>query len=80
MKTKFQKFLAALKQEGQETKEAVGDTSYTSKGGKVTQTATGLKHQAGSGSYGDVGSGWYPGNDWKGDVARMILYMNFDVH
>ena len=31
---------------------------------------------SGSGSYGDVGSGWYPGNDWKGDVARMILYMN----
>lgn len=38
--------------EGEETKEAVGDVSYTSKGGKVTQTATGLKHQAGSGVYG----------------------------
>lgn len=36
----------------EETKEAVGDTSYTSKGGKVTQTATGLTHQAGSGVYG----------------------------
>jgi len=36
----------------EETKEAVGDTSYTSKGGKVTQTATGLTHQAGSGTYG----------------------------
>jgi hypothetical protein len=36
----------------EETKEAVGDVSYTSKGGKVTQTATGLKHQAGSGVYG----------------------------
>jgi hypothetical protein len=38
--------------EEQETKEAVGDKSYTSKGGTVTQTATGLKHQAGSGTYG----------------------------
>jgi hypothetical protein len=38
--------------EEQETKEAVGDKSYTSKGGTVTQTATGLKHQAGSGVYG----------------------------
>jgi hypothetical protein len=36
----------------EETKEAVGDVSYTSKGGKVTQTATGLTHQAGSGVYG----------------------------
>jgi len=36
----------------EETKEAVGDKSYTSKGGTVTQTATGLKHQAGSGVYG----------------------------
>jgi hypothetical protein len=43
----------AKEDEGEEeTKEAVGDVSYTSKGGKVTQTATGLKHQAGSGVYG----------------------------
>ncbi|MDD4204327.1 MAG: endonuclease, partial [Acholeplasmataceae bacterium] len=30
----------------------------------------------GSGSYGAVGSGWYPGDDHIGDVARIILYMN----
>lgn len=31
---------------------------------------------AGSGTAGDVGSGnWYPGNEWKGDVARMMMYM-----
>ena len=35
-----------------EVEEAVGDKSYTSKGGTVTQTPTGLKHQAGSGTYG----------------------------
>ena len=38
--------------EEEETKEAVGDKSYTAKGGTVTQTPTGLKHQAGSGTYG----------------------------
>lgn len=36
----------------EEPKEAVGDKSYTSKGGTVTQTQTGLTHQAGSGTYG----------------------------
>jgi endonuclease I/chitodextrinase len=30
----------------------------------------------GSGNYGTVGSGWYPGDEWKGDVARMIMYLN----
>jgi len=30
----------------------------------------------GSGSYGSVGNGWYPGDDHIGDVARIILYMN----
>jgi endonuclease I len=29
----------------------------------------------GSGNAGIVGSGWYPGDEWKGDVARIILYM-----
>ncbi|GGD85570.1 endonuclease [Planktosalinus lacus] len=34
------------------------------------------KFQDGSGFAGDVGSGnWYPGDEWKGDVARMIMYM-----
>lgn len=31
---------------------------------------------AGSGDSGDVGSGnWYPGDEWKGDVARAMMYM-----
>ncbi len=30
----------------------------------------------GSGGYGKVGSGWYPGDTHKGDVARIVLYMN----
>ena len=30
----------------------------------------------GSGAYGVKNGAWYPGDDWKGDVARMILYVN----
>jgi len=34
------------------------------------------KLAAGSGNAGNVGSGnWYPGDEWKGDVARMMMYM-----
>lgn len=34
------------------------------------------KFQNGNGNAGDVGSGnWYPGDEWKGDVARMMMYM-----
>ncbi|MCF7561356.1 endonuclease [Sabulilitoribacter multivorans] len=31
---------------------------------------------AGSGTYGSTGSAWYPGDDWRGDVARIIMYVN----
>ena len=34
------------------------------------------KFGAGSGNSGDVGSGnWYPGDEWKGDAARIVMYM-----
>lgn len=34
------------------------------------------KFAAGSGNSGDITSTtWYPGNEWKGDVARMVMYM-----
>jgi len=29
-----------------------------------------------SGTHGVKNGAWYPGDDWKGDVARMILYVN----
>lgn len=35
-----------------------------------------LPFASGTGSYGAVTGGWFPGNDWKGDVARMIMYMH----
>lgn len=34
-----------------------------------------LKFIDGSGNSAKVGSGWYPGDEWKGDVARMMMYM-----
>lgn len=33
------------------------------------------KFANGSGNAGDVSGNWYPGDEWKGDVARMIMYM-----
>ncbi|MDG1476171.1 MAG: endonuclease [Vicingaceae bacterium] len=33
------------------------------------------KFASGSGDAGNVGSNWYPGDEWKGDVARMMMYM-----
>ncbi|MCB0380091.1 MAG: endonuclease [Flavobacteriales bacterium] len=30
---------------------------------------------AGSGNAGNAGANWYPGDEWKGDVARMMMYM-----
>jgi len=30
----------------------------------------------GSGTYEKIGDGWYPGDEWKGDVARIVFYVN----
>lgn len=34
-----------------------------------------LKFVTGSGNSKSVSGGWYPGDEWKGDVARMMMYM-----
>ncbi|AUC83996.1 hypothetical protein CW731_01225 [Polaribacter sp. ALD11] len=34
-----------------------------------------LKFADGNGNSGRVSGGWYPGDEWKGDVARMMMYM-----
>lgn len=34
-----------------------------------------LKFAPGNGNSGVVTGGWYPGDEWKGDVARMMMYM-----
>ncbi|MFT5076048.1 MAG: endonuclease I [Saprospiraceae bacterium] len=33
------------------------------------------KFAAGSGNAGNAGSDWYPGDEFKGDIARMMMYM-----
>ena len=33
------------------------------------------KFASGSGNSGTAGTNWYPGDEWKGDVARMLMYM-----
>ncbi len=33
------------------------------------------KFAAGNGGSGNFNSGWYPGDEWKGDCARIIMYM-----
>ncbi|KAB1157641.1 endonuclease [Flavobacterium luteum] len=33
------------------------------------------KFGIGSGNSGTVGNEWYPGDEWKGDIARMMMYM-----
>ncbi|MFK5982527.1 MAG: endonuclease [Flavobacteriaceae bacterium] len=33
------------------------------------------KFAEGSGNAGNTGSNWYPGDEWKGDVARIMMYM-----
>lgn len=30
----------------------------------------------GTGDYGYVGDGWYPGDEWIGDVARIVMYVH----
>jgi len=33
------------------------------------------KFASGSGNAGDSNGGWYAGDEWKGDIARMMMYM-----
>ncbi|MGJ8743094.1 endonuclease [Polaribacter sp.] len=44
------------------------DVSFNSQRGS-------LRFADGSGNAGSVSGGWYPGDEWKGDVARMMMYM-----
>ena len=38
-------------------------------------TRSNSKFSEGDGNSGNVSGGWYPGDEWKGDVARMMMYM-----
>ncbi|MFT6998949.1 MAG: endonuclease I [Cryomorphaceae bacterium] len=42
---------------------------------QTNQTRSNFPFADGSGNGGFSGGGWYPGDEWKGDVARIVLYM-----
>lgn len=42
----------------------------------VNTSRSNRKFVIGSGTTKRVNGGWYPGDEWKGDVARMIFYLN----
>ncbi len=42
---------------------------------KMNSNRGNLKFADGSGTAGPVSGGWYPGDEWKGDAARIIMYM-----
>ena len=41
----------------------------------INSNRSNLKFTAGSGGFGITNGNWYPGDEWKGDVARMMMYM-----
>jgi endonuclease I len=43
--------------------------------GDINNDRGNLAFKSGSGAYGTTSGGWYPGDEWKGDVARMIMYV-----
>lgn len=42
---------------------------------QINSTRGNKKFATGAGNAGAVANGWYPGDEWKGDVARIIMYM-----
>ena len=43
---------------------------------KLNSSRGNIPFTNGSGKAGRINSAWYPGDEWKGDVARMIMYIN----
>jgi len=44
--------------------------------GNINGARGNLAFTDGSGTFGTKSGAWFPGDDWRGDVARMILYVN----
>ena len=59
-----------------ETSGPGADAHHLRSADRTTNTSRSNKKFAeGSGNSGSVSNGWYPGDEWKGDVARMMMYM-----
>lgn len=54
-----------------------GEDAHHLRSADVQRNATrgNLKFATGSGNSQAVTGGWYPGDEWKGDIARMMMYM-----
>lgn len=42
----------------------------------INEDRSNFPYTSGSGSFALMNEMWYPGDDWRGDVARMVLYVN----
>ncbi len=42
----------------------------------VNEDRSNFSYTVGSGTYSLSNEKWYPGDDWRGDVARMVMYVN----
>lgn len=57
--------------------DAVSDLHHLrSVDASINSDRSNLPFTDGSGVSQRIDDGWYPGDEWKGDVARMILYLN----
>ncbi len=65
-----------LKKQGK-YKEGRGDLHHLRSCDKNINSQRGNKPFGdGSGKYKNLGDKWFPGDEWKGDVARMMFYLN----
>ncbi|WP_086029052.1 endonuclease [Tenacibaculum holothuriorum] len=57
--------------------EGPGSDAHNLRPADATQNSnrSNSKFASGSGNSNFVTGGWYPGDEWKGDVARMMMYM-----
>ncbi|SFN61807.1 Endonuclease I [Capnocytophaga haemolytica] len=56
---------------------AIGDLHHLRVCDKSVNSSRGNRpYTEGKGKAEKIGTAWYPGDEWKGDVARMILYLN----
>lgn len=61
----------------QNKREAIGDLHHLRSCDSHINSKRGNRpFTDGSGEYKSISGKWFPGDEWKGDVARMVLYLN----
>ena len=58
--------------------EGPGSDAHNLRASDVQQNGnrSNKKFTESSGNAGSVSGNWYPGDEWRGDVARMVMYLN----